>query len=521
MKTANWVGTAVALALLAGNAAAQTVSLASPVATARWGAPLALQATLGDTCAPSSHYTGSLTVDMPYLSPGGNIAGSASFSPAAACTSLSLALPLDWTRIPADWQSFRANANLTAGGPARSNIVPVRLDHEFQIPYSGNLVQATLSTYTTPPYSLCNGRSVRVFDRETVGIPMPPPNLRTPYEMFAFQSGGCGVASAGNHQQLLALDLPSRIGTVFVYDNASGSPRWRKPADFCLAPGAVCPYNHPPAATYFERSAIIPLVGNGGGVFAVVAVVYPQPDLRTSDLQDLWWAGPSESGWGLNIAQSDQKLFVSTFIYDRSGKAVWAVMPNGAWDESQHVFYGDLYIPHGAPYNAYGPNLFDMRAPVGTGSLSFLNDSEGHFDYTIDGYSGGKSISRYVFAKKGDTPPPYGGIWWGGPGQDGWGLSVVQQGETVFATWYTYGTDGEPAWFFMPAGQRTAAGKYAGKLYRTTGATWPGAHYSGDSTKVIEVGTMELAFADKDKGTISTVVDGKSIVNPLQRFQFF
>jgi hypothetical protein len=44
--------------------------------------------------------------------------------------------------------------------------------------------------------------------------------------------------------------------------------------------------------------------------------------------------------------------------------------------------------------------------------------------------------------------PSYAGFWIK-PAESGWGLHVQQQGDNIFAAWYTYAADGSPTWFTM------------------------------------------------------------------------
>jgi hypothetical protein len=111
-------------------------------------------------------------------------------------------------------------------------------------------------------------------------------------------------------------------------------------------------------------------------------------------------------------------------------------------------------------------------------------------------------------------------MWWGGAGQDGWGVAIQQRGDLMFAAWYTYDADGQPTWFYMPAGRETSARTYAGPLYRTTGAAWVGAHYAGGGTRAIEAGSLELAFGDDGHATMTSTVDGHTQSRPILRFPF-
>ncbi|HUP30729.1 MAG TPA: hypothetical protein VM122_11185, partial [Usitatibacter sp.] len=227
-----------------------------------------------------------------------------------------------------------------------------------------------------------------------------------------------------------------------------------------------------------------------------------------------------ESGWGMSIAKNDDRLFATLFAYDTNGRPQWLLLQDAKWDAVHEVYHGNLYRPTSAPYGNYDSARFSMGEAVGTGSLSFLGKDDGHFDYTIDGYSGGKTLERYMFAPHGDVRAPRAGMWWGGSGQDGWGVSIQEQGDVMFATWYSYGSDGNVTWLYMPAGRKTGASTYAGPVYRTSGVAWVGTRFDGSKTRASAVGSMELTFKDADHAIMTTVVDGISFSQSLQRFPF-
>ena len=54
-------------------------------------------------------------------------------------------------------------------------------------------------------------------------------------------------------------------------------------------------------------------------------------------------------------------------------------------------------------------------------------------------------------------PPPEGvpvsplqGMWWGGPAESGWGMSIAQHGDGLFNVIYAYDDYGNPTWYVMP-----------------------------------------------------------------------
>ncbi len=44
--------------------------------------------------------------------------------------------------------------------------------------------------------------------------------------------------------------------------------------------------------------------------------------LRPVDYGDIWW-NPSEDGWGLQIADQGDVLFLTFYVYGTDGKATW------------------------------------------------------------------------------------------------------------------------------------------------------------------------------------------------------
>lgn len=534
--TARWIG--AALMLLPFATPAQTITdtrLFAPPAVQNnampWGIASSMSGVVSGTCSGTSVDSGFATLgNTPpiiagYVTRGGvfsvtlqNAAVTTGCDRATGRFAYATDLVLDWLVIPSDWQVFQSTVYVSQGGgpsvTAKSPAVPIRLDTEFSVPYGISGIRGALAANGTG-YRSCDGRVLDVTDRETMGVPPPPANFRTPIEMIRLTTSRCDPRDF--LPALLNLQVPTRYDGVLVYDGSPGA--WHKREIYCSMSG-YSPGCNDGQYVKFERQANIPLRLPAAGGLSVIAFWSTQADVRGFDLQDMWWAGPGEAGWGLNIAKSGDNLFVAGFIYDSAGKPMWVYMPSGQWDPDTLVWHGDLYSPSAVRYGAYNPLLFRLGAPVGTGSLSFTDADNGHFDYTINGGSGGKVISRYVFAPRGDKPGQYTGIWWGGLDQSGWGLSVSHQASTVFATWYTYGDDGNTTWFFMPAGRQTAPGVFAGDLYSATGDAWAGLHYSSTSTKVTRVGTMELRFGSDKPGTMTAVVNGGTITLPLLKFDF-
>lgn len=122
-------------------------------------------------------------------------------------------------------------------------------------------------------------------------------------------------------------------------------------------------------------------------------------------------------------------------------------------------------------------------------------------------------------------PPSFGinvqGSWWGAPAgsEAGWGLKIAHQGNTLFATWFTYDTDGQPMWVVMSNGARNGTNSYTGDLYRMTG---PAFNTPFDPKKVVQtkVGVATLSFDDATNGNLTANLNGVSIYKKITRFEY-
>ena len=196
------------------------------------------------------------------------------------------------------------------------------------------------------------------------------------------------------------------------------------------------------------------------------------------------------------------------------------------------VYIGTLYQTTGPAFSAapFDPAHVTATA-VGTGTLTFSGGDSATFAYVVNGISQAKAITRQVFG----TVPQctfgaqanlalatnYQDLWWRAPANSeaGWGINFAHQGDTIFATWFTYGSDGKPTWLVVTA-PKTAAGTYAGVLYRTSGPAFGSVPF--DSTKVTAtaVGNATLTFSDGNSGTFAYTVEGISQAKPITREVF-
>jgi len=112
---------------------------------------------------------------------------------------------------------------------------------------------------------------------------------------------------------------------------------------------------------------------------------------------DLWW-NPNESGWGLNISQQADVMFVTLFVYNANTQPVWysatLALQSGQFG-SEYVFTGDLYQTAGPPFSnvPYMQGAVVYRR-VGTMQFDATASAIATLQYSIDGISVSKQITR-------------------------------------------------------------------------------------------------------------------------------
>ena len=241
----------------------------------------------------------------------------------------------------------------------------------------------------------------------------------------------------------------------------------------------------------------------------------------------LWW-NASESGWGLNVNNQGNVAFATLFTYDAAGAPMWLVMPSGQREEGADTFIGALYRTTGSPFNA---NPFP---PIGAGNIAQVGSMTLDFSapgatlgYTINNTYVSKSIQKQVFGARAAEclgtsgsragAANYQDLWWNAA-ESGWGLNITHQGNTVFATLFTYGANGQGLWLVLPSGALQSDGSYAGELYRTSGPVFNAQPWSGIGFSA--VGTMRLRFQSGEAGTLEYSVNGVNVSKAISRQVF-
>ena len=239
----------------------------------------------------------------------------------------------------------------------------------------------------------------------------------------------------------------------------------------------------------------------------------------------MWWA-PEKSGWGVSIAQREDRLFPVVFTY-LGGQPRWFVI-SGAWNRgfgTQYAGYWTSYV--GAPYFAFDSaqvkaSLLDeggfgfLDADRSRAIVSFINSAVG-----IALTRASEQVVPFRFSNDVSRPPRgVGDLWWGGPSQSGWGVMIVEDHARLFVVWFTYDAEGKPVWFTMSDGSWTGADTWKGAIYKTTGTSIIRQEPQGVPYAATKVGDVTLQFSGNNSATFAYSLEGRAGTLQLERFEF-
>ena len=214
----------------------------------------------------------------------------------------------------------------------------------------------------------------------------------------------------------------------------------------------------------------------------------------------------------------------------------WLSMTANKTGASPDTYAGQLFENRGPAFSAvpFDPSLV-TGVVVGAATLRFSDVNRASFNYFVNGTQQTKSLTRQVFGPLptcvyGAQPnfaaaTNYQDLWWASPAgsESGWGVNLTHQGDTIFATWFTYDHDRTPMWLVATA-PKTAPGTYKGTLYRLTGppfkaVPFPPIGSPGGATGT-PVGTATFTFSDGNTGTFAYTVNAETQTKNITRQLF-
>ncbi len=238
------------------------------------------------------------------------------------------------------------------------------------------------------------------------------------------------------------------------------------------------------------------------------------------------WSNTNEPGWGMSIAHQGQTIFPVWYSYDVNQIPSWLLV-SGAAKQIDGSFTGDIFRVTGTPFaSILNSNAVVTTQNVGNAKFSPLANGDLQFDYSVDGISQTKRLSRLVvppLASCSFTSQPrtqaknFSDIWWN-ESEPGWGLHILQSDSILFLTWYTYRNDGSAMWV---TGQldRDSSGSFSGDLNRPlSGVAFNQINGPATTFPVPSVGQASLQFSSGENGVFTYTLDGITQSKPISRF---
>jgi DNA-binding beta-propeller fold protein YncE len=230
----------------------------------------------------------------------------------------------------------------------------------------------------------------------------------------------------------------------------------------------------------------------------------------------LWW-NPAEPGWGLSLTEQEGTTFVAWYTYTADGNATWLMM--SACAATATGCAGDVFRVSGGKSLGTGwAGANPQAVKVGVGRLDFSDENNGRFDFTLDGVSASKSITRLSVATGAPPVSDYTGVWWN-PLESGWGVTLTHQASTVFAVVFTYDDAGTPRWYFA-SNCVVASAVCTGDLFQALGGTPPTAAWSGAGLSNRRVGSLTIAFSGTSLAAMRPTLAGQASETTLARLTF-
>lgn len=242
----------------------------------------------------------------------------------------------------------------------------------------------------------------------------------------------------------------------------------------------------------------------------------------TVNYSDIWW-NPTESGWGLTLADHDSILFGVWYTYNNSGVPIWYVLTGGTYSQGRRLWSGEIWQTTGPSYAAAH---FDTTAvssfKVGNASFDFSPPGTiagvATFSYTVGATSRTTQVVRQPF---GIASPMWGSdytdIWWNAS-ESGWGLTLAQHGNNIFGVLYTYDTNNQPLWVVMPGVSVKGLSRYSGSLFTTTGPAF-GSAFDPSRVRSTEVGSATLSFGPTSN-EFTYLINGAASLKSIVRQPF-
>lgn len=220
-----------------------------------------------------------------------------------------------------------------------------------------------------------------------------------------------------------------QFNAIYVYDNA-GKPVWYVMpagtwnADFTVYTGPIyrptsAPLNNYVASQFKVGAAVgsitLSFTSNSTATMQyVIDGVAGQKSIQRLvfgrgtaplNVNDIWWGGNAQDGWGINLAQQAGIVFGTWYTYGADGKATWYAITDGTWSGTSYsgTFFSTQSAAWlGVPYDVSKLQLVPASGVTGTMRFDFsdANNATMSYQFTSGPFAGttqSKPISRLGF----------------------------------------------------------------------------------------------------------------------------
>src|SRR5688572_9888962 len=115
-------------------------------------------------------------------------------------------------------------------------------------------------------------------------------------------------------------------------------------------------------------------------------------------------------------------------------------------------------------------------------------------------------------------PRPHEDMWYSGPAENGWGLSIVQHRDELFWMLCAYDDAGRPTWYVVSNGSWNG-NAYTGAIHSPRGTPF----HAYDASRLVmgaPVGNATITFHDADHATLDYAINGVAGRKAITRFLF-
>ena len=119
----------------------------------------------------------------------------------------------------------------------------------------------------------------------------------------------------------------------------------------------------------------------------------------TRDYSDLWY-NANEAGWGVNVIQQGDILFMTLFVYSTTSSPVWYVASTVQFTSTtgqNQAFTGQLFQTSGPWFGAAFNPVLVTTQPVGTITFTGTSPTTATLSYTVSGVTVNKNITRQTW----------------------------------------------------------------------------------------------------------------------------